>query len=175
MAQKKIAAIMKKYPTTFIYLLVAFVFWSCNTGAQEESQDAKAETYPITKSDAQWRAELTDIQYYVLREAGTERAFSSPLNNNKAAGTYVCAACSTPLFKSEHKYDSGSGWPSFDREIKGNVAFSVDYNIGYARREEHCATCGGHLGHVFNDGPRKTTGLRHCINGAALKFIPENK
>ena len=88
-------------------------------------------------------------------------------------GTYHCAACNTALFKSEHKFDSGTGWPSFDREIKGNVAFSVDYNIGMARTEEHCATCGGHLGHVFNDGPRETTGKRHCINGVALKFIPK--
>jgi len=114
------------------------------------------------------------MEYYVLRKAGTERAFSSEFNNNHKDGVYVCAACGTPLFKSENKFDSGSGWPSFDREIKGNVAFSVDYNLGYARTEEHCANCGGHLGHVFNDGPSKTTGKRHCINGVALDFIPNN-
>jgi peptide-methionine (R)-S-oxide reductase len=113
------------------------------------------------------------MQYYVLREAGTERAFSSDLNKNHTKGTYHCAACQTPLFKSDHKFDSGTGWPSFDREIKGNVSFDVDYNLGYARSEEHCATCGGHLGHVFNDGPRETTGKRHCINGEALLFKAE--
>ena len=95
------------------------------------------------------------------------------MDKNYSAGTYICAGCDTPLVKSEHKFNSGSGWPSFDREIKGSVAFSVDYKIGIARSEEHCATCGGHLGHVFNDGPRNTTGMRHCINGAALKFIPK--
>lgn len=115
------------------------------------------------------------MQYYVLRKAGTEPAFSSPLNKNYEQGVYVCAACNTPLFKSEHKFDSGTGWPSFDQEIKGNVAFSTDYKIGYARTEEHCAICGGHLGHVFDDGPRNTTGKRHCINGVALKFIPEHE
>lgn len=148
--------------------LVSFLF-SCNSSAQKKE---KKDTFPITKTDTEWKAELTELQYYVLRESGTEPAFSSALNYNKENGLYVCAACETPLFKSEHKYDSGSGWPSFDREIKGNVAYSIDYNIGVARKEEHCATCGGHLGHVFNDGPRETTGLRHCINGAALKFIP---
>lgn len=154
-----------------LFLLVLFVACiSCNSSAQKN--DSK-ETFAITKTEAEWKAQLTDLQYYVLREAGTERAFTSPLNDNKAKGIYVCAACETPLFKSDYKYDSGSGWPSFDREIKGNVSFSVDYNLGYGRKEEHCSTCGGHLGHVFEDGPRETTGLRHCINGAALKFIPK--
>jgi peptide-methionine (R)-S-oxide reductase len=153
----------------FILILISFCF-SCNTSAQKK--DVK-ETFAINKTDAEWKAQLTDLQYYVLREAGTERAFTSPLDKNYAAGTYVCAACATPLFKSEHKYDSRSGWPSFDRVIEGNVTYSVDYNVGYARNEEHCSTCGGHLGHVFDDGPRETTGQRHCINGAALKFIPK--
>ena len=111
----------------------------------------------------------------VLRKSATEQAFSSPLNKIYSHGIYSCAACNTPLFEGKHKFDSGSGWPSFDREIKGNVAFSIDYKIGMARTEEHCAVCGGHLGHVFNDGPRKTTGKRHCINGVALKFSPLKK
>ena len=129
----------------------------------------------VSKSEAEWKAELTDLEFQILRKEGTEPPFSSELNKNEKAGTYVCAACQTPVFKSEHKFDSGTGWPSFDREVEGNVAFSTDYKIGYARTEEHCATCGGHLGHVFNDGPSETTGKRHCINGVALKFIPENE
>lgn len=144
---------------------------NCNGNAQENK--ASKEIFPITKTDAEWKAQLTDIQYYVMREAGTERPFSSPLNKIYEDGIYVCAACKTPLFNGEHKFDSGTGWPSFDREIKGSVAFSTDYDLGYARTEEHCATCGGHLGHVFNDGPKNTTGKRHCINGVALEFVKQ--
>jgi peptide-methionine (R)-S-oxide reductase len=149
-------------------LLLCF---NCNSSAQKKSE-ATSKAYKVEKTEAEWRTQLTDKEFYVLRQAGTERAFSSPLNKNYTEGLYLCKGCDTPLFKSEHKFDSGTGWPSFDREIKGNVAFSTDYDLGYARTEEHCATCGGHLGHVFNDGPRNTTGKRHCINGVAIKFIP---
>jgi peptide-methionine (R)-S-oxide reductase len=159
---------MKKIFGLTVFLLA----FSCQGSAQKQK---KNETFSVNKTEEQWKAELTPQQFYVLRNAGTERAFSSPLNKNYAPGVYHCAACNTPLFKSEHKFDSGTGWPSFDREIQGNVAFSTDYKIGYARTEEHCATCGGHLGHVFNDGPSKTTGKRHCINGVALRFVPEAK
>ncbi|MEL6975155.1 MAG: peptide-methionine (R)-S-oxide reductase MsrB [Bacteroidota bacterium] len=151
----------------------------CNGVSKEtkhfNTESKEAKEYPITKTDAEWRAQLSDIEYYVLRKAATENAFSSELLNNTEKGTYVCAACATPLFRSEHKYKSGTGWPSFDREIEGNVEYSVDYKIGYARTEEHCATCGGHLGHVFDDGPIATTGKRHCINGVALDFVPDSK
>jgi peptide-methionine (R)-S-oxide reductase len=152
-------------------LLIALIIFSCKSPAQ----DAKVEDFAIVKSEAEWKAELTPEQFYILREAGTERPFTSPLLANKKTGTYICAACSTPLFKSEYKFDSGTGWPSFDREIEGNVAFETDYKIGMARTEEHCAVCGGHLGHVFNDGPKETTGERHCINGDALKFVAEQE
>jgi peptide-methionine (R)-S-oxide reductase len=112
------------------------------------------------------------MEFYILRKAGTEIAGTSELLDNMQKGTYVCAGCGTPLFKSENKYDSGTGWPSFDREIEGNIAYDIEHQNTYTGTEEHCAVCGGHLGHVFNDGPRETTGIRHCINGAALDFIP---
>jgi peptide-methionine (R)-S-oxide reductase len=154
-----------------LLLLTCVGLFSCNSTAQDEK--AKSESFAIIKSEIEWKAELSDAEFHVLREAGTERSFSSSLNKNYEPGTYICAACSTVLFKSEHKFDSGTGWPSFDREVVGNVSFSTDYDMGYARTEEHCATCGGHLGHVFGDGPSDTTGKRHCINGVALKFIPK--
>lgn len=153
-----------------ISLLVLTIMFSCNTTAQK----TKAENFKIEKTETEWEKQLTEEEFYVLRQEGTERAFTSPLNKNYKEGTYVCAACGTPLFESEHKFDSGTGWPSFDRPIEGNVAYSSDNNLGYTRTEEHCATCGGHLGHVFNDGPKDTTGKRHCINGVALDFVPEN-
>ena len=162
-----------------IAFLACTLLLGCRGNSQQEapkkvSEETGVETaYEVQKTDAQWRAELTDMEYYVLRKAGTENPGSSEWLDNKKAGTYVCAGCGHPLFKSAHKFNSGTGWPSFDREIEGNVAYSVDYKIGYKRTEEHCARCGGHLGHVFEDGPGETTGLRHCINGAALDFIPE--
>ncbi len=154
------------------YVLVFGILFSCNTSAQK-NEAKTTKDFPVTKTEAEWKAQLTSEQFYVLRKAGTERPFTSPLNKEYRKGTFHCAACDTPLFKSEHKFDSGTGWPSFDREIKGNVEYSTDYDLGYARTEEHCATCGGHLGHVFGDGPRNTTGKRHCINGVALRFVPE--
>jgi peptide-methionine (R)-S-oxide reductase len=158
------------------FTLLCLLFFGCRGNSQQTPAPESSEmaAYPVQKTDAQWRKELTDMEYYILRKAGTENPGSSDLLENKEKGTYVCAGCGNPLFKSEHKFNSGTGWPSFDREIEGNVAYSVDYEIGYKRTEEHCARCGGHLGHVFEDGPRETTGLRHCINGAALDFVPEN-
>ena len=161
---------MKKL-SLFIFLIS---FLSCTISAQKNKSEEK-KTYKISKSKEEWKKLLTPMEFYVLRQAGTERAFSSPLDKNYKDGVYVCAACNTPVYKSEHKFDSGSGWPSFDRAIPKSVELDVDYKIGYARTELKCNTCGGHLGHSFDDGPRKTTGKRHCINGVALKFIPEKK
>ena len=135
------------------------------------STPAQAKTFRISKSEAEWRRELTKSEYYVLRDSGTERAYTSPLNDEKRRGTYVCAGCGNRLYSSAHKYDSGTGWPSFYKPIEsGAVGTSTDYKIGYPRTEVHCADCGGHLGHIFGDGP-KPTGKRHCINGVAMDFI----
>ena len=157
----------------FFSLLTILFLLSCSSKAQTLSKEKK--TYKIEKTNTEWKNLLTSKQYTILREAGTERAFSSSFNKNKKKGTYACAACKTPLYESEYKYDSGSGWPSFDRPIMGNVELDVDYKIGYARTELKCNTCGSHLGHSFDDGPENTTGKRHCINGIALEFIPKNK
>ena len=160
----------------YLSMLMIFssILISCNSPAQTKMVSVNDE-FKIVKSDAEWKSELDPASYRVLREEGTERAFSSPLNDNYESGTYVCAGCSTPLFISDNKFDSGTGWPSFDQEISGNVAFKTQKSFGSTILEEHCANCGGHLGHVFNDGPKETTGKRHCINGVALKFIPKNE
>jgi peptide-methionine (R)-S-oxide reductase len=152
-------------------ILVLLLMFNCVPNAQKSSKEKK--TYKVEKTTVEWKKLLSPIQYYVLREAGTERAFSSEFNENHKQGTYVCTACKTAWYKSEHKFDSGSGWPSFDRAIKNNVELDVDYKIGYARTELKCNTCGSHLGHSFNDGPKETTGKRHCINGVAVQFVLE--
>ena len=125
--------------------------------------------YPVTKSEAEWRKELNPEQFRVLRQHGTERAGTSPLNAEKREGVFVCAGCGKPLFDSQTKYESGSGWPSFYQPREGAVGTSTDNSLFMTRTEVHCAECGGHLGHVFPDGPQPT-GERYCMNGAALKF-----
>ena len=127
--------------------------------------------FEVSKSDAEWRKQLTPDQYAVLREHGTERPGSSPLNQEKRAGTYHCAGCDLAVYRSEDKFESGTGWPSFTRPIEGAVGTSEDRGWFTTRTEVHCRRCGGHLGHVFDDGP-PPTGLRYCMNGVALRFVP---
>lgn len=126
---------------------------------------------PITKTDSEWRGLLSPLAYDVLRHEGTERPWSSPLDAEKRAGVFVCAGCALPLYSSAMKFDSGTGWPSFFTTIPGVFATKVDTRLIVPRTEYHCIKCGGHQGHVFDDGPRPT-GLRYCNDGAALRFVP---
>ena len=132
------------------------------------------ESFAVEKSQDEWRKELTPEQYRVLREHGTERAGTSPLNAEKRIGLFHCAGCGQPLYRSDRKFESGSGWPSFWEPIEGAIRTSTDRSHFMTRTEVHCSKCGGHLGHVFEDGPQPT-GLRYCMNGAALDFEPEQK
>ena len=130
-----------------------------------------AEKFEIEKTDAEWRAQLTPQQYEILRKEGTERPWTSPLLNEHRKGTFACAGCELPLFSSETKFESGTGWPSFFKPLENAVATREDRTFGMKRVEVHCRRCGGHLGHVFDDGP-KPTGLRYCMDGYALNFRP---
>ena len=127
------------------------------------------ERYAVKKSETEWQKDLDPLQHHVLRNHGTERPFTSPLNDEKRRGLFHCAGCGEPLFESSTKYESGSGWPSFWAPVEGAVGTTTDTSHFMTRTEVHCAKCGGHLGHVFPDGP-KPTGLRYCMNGAAMKF-----
>lgn len=142
------------------------------TGGGDAMINEPSDEFEVTKTDAEWRQSLTNGQYYVLRHHDTEFAGSSPLLREHRQGTYRCAGCGRPLFSSETKYESGSGWPSFTAPLDEAVGTSVDASLGMVRTEVHCRHCGGHLGHVFEDGPRPT-GLRYCVNGTALDFAPD--
>jgi len=132
---------------------------------------AQAEAFEVTRTDAEWRKSLTPEQYRVLRGHGTERAGSSPLDHEKRSGVFHCAACDLPLFASKTKFDSGTGWPSFFKPLPNAIATTTDRSLFMTRVEVHCRRCGGHLGHVFDDGPAPT-GQRYCMNGVSLKFMP---
>jgi peptide-methionine (R)-S-oxide reductase len=134
----------------------------------------ESKTFPVNKTTEEWEETLSPSEFHVLREHGTERAGTSPLNVEKRAGTFYCAGCGQPLFSASTKFESGTGWPSFWQPLDHAVETSEDRSYFMTRTEVHCANCGGHLGHVFRDGPRPT-GLRYCMNGVAMKFEPEGK
>ena len=146
--------------------LVAFGFWP----REPEAQAAKG-NFPLKLSDAEWKKRLDPAAFNVLRREGTEVPFTSPLNNEHRSGTFACRGCKLPLFSSKTKFDSGTGWPSFWAPLNGAVGTTTDSTLGMTRTEVHCSRCGGHLGHVFDDGP-KPTGKRYCMNGVAMLFAP---
>jgi peptide-methionine (R)-S-oxide reductase len=143
----------------------ALLVFGCGKSATAKTR------YAVTYSDAEWKKRLSPAAYLVLRREDTEQPYTSPLNKEKRKGTFVCAACNQRLFASATKFESGTGWPSFYAPLAGGIGTKTDYKIGVPRTEVHCARCGGHLGHVFDDGP-KPTGKRYCMNGVAMKFIP---
>lgn len=155
-------------------LIAVFTLSSCQ-GQEKKEFNQKAPTAKIQKTDAEWKKELTPEQYEVLRKKGTERAFTGEYYNHFEKGKYVCAACGNVLFNSDAKFDSDCGWPSFDQAIKGSVIYKEDSSFGMTRTEVMCAKCGGHLGHVFDDGPKATTGKRFCTNSVSIKFEPAKK
>ncbi len=156
---------------TTVALAIAPVL-SHRAHAGEKRLEMNTKIEKLELSEAQWRTRLTPEQFDILREEGTERSHSSPLNHEKRQGSFVCAGCELPLFTSAMKYDSGTGWPSFFDTLPGRVETKLDFKLILPRTEYHCARCGGHQGHVFNDGPQPT-GQRYCNNGLALKFVPE--
>jgi peptide-methionine (R)-S-oxide reductase len=160
----RIRDIMMNRRTTLLLSTTALALAATRANAAQQS-------FEVTHTDAEWRKLLTPAQYYILRQQGTEDPFSSPLLNEHRAGTFNCAGCALPLYSSKTKFDSGTGWPSFWQPLPNAVLTSDDNTLGMDRTEVHCRRCGGHLGHVFPDGP-PPTGLRYCMDGAALTFTP---
>ena len=168
----------------FLLIVIIFGFSAChqaqvisnkNSRPSELNEAKNIKIEKIHKSNKEWKSQLSKMEYYVLREKGTERAFTGDLWDNKEKGTYVCRACQLPLFSSDTKFKSGTGWPSFWKPLQENyILEKSDTSYGMVRTEVMCARCGGHLGHVFNDGP-KPTGLRYCINSVSMDFIPKKK
>lgn len=164
--------IMNKFSLIVLVVVSLNITIACsqNSDGKLESNKNNSKNFAIMKTEGEWKKQLTSEQYEVIRKQGTERAFSGKYNNFKKKGTYHCAACGNPVFSSETKFDSGTGWPSFYAPIsEENVGTEVDRKFGMTRTEVHCNTCGGHLGHVFDDGP-KPTGLRYCLNSVSLDF-----
>lgn len=153
---------------------IAGVFMATGSGVLAHPINGKINLAPLEKDHEEWRKLVSNQEYRILFKEGTEPAGSSPLNHVKDNGTFICAACYLPLFEFDKKYESGTGWPSFYEPITGRVATKLDLSLIWPRTEYHCIRCGGHQGHVFDDGP-KPTGLRYCNNGLALKFIPDDK
>ncbi len=153
-----------------LVLLMGLSLFSCN--GQQKTAPKEATALKVKKSEAQWKKELTPEQYHILREKGTEKPFSGEYVDNFQKGKYVCAACGNLLFHSDAKFHSDCGWPSFDKAVAGSVKYHDDNSFGMTRTEVTCANCGGHLGHVFDDGPKETTGQRFCTNSVSVKFVP---
>ena len=168
-------------------IILAFSFISCNSQTKdadikkasykinkEIAKQTKKDTmdFKIVKTDAEWKVQLSPEEYAVLREKGTERPYTGEYDKHFEKGIYVCAACENPLFTSDTKFDSHCGWPSFDEAIKGSTIYHKDASYGMIRTEVICTKCGGHLGHVFDDGPKETTGQRYCTNSVSIKFLP---
>lgn len=153
------------------FLLLAFVF----TLQACQSQNKEKMNLKVNKTEQEWKAQLSPIEFEILRKKGTERAYTGEYWDHFEKGKYVCAACEAELFTSDTKFDSHCGWPSFDQAIKGSVIYREDLSFGMVRTEVMCASCGGHLGHVFDDGPSETTGKRYCTNSVSIKFIPVNQ
>lgn len=154
-----------KLPIAILFTILI----SISSSAQKKTKMAKK----VKKTDKEWKAQLTEQEYYVLRQAGTDAPSEDGYTAHFVKGTYVCRACETQLFESKTKFQSHCGWPSFDDAIKGTVIYKKDSSLGRVRTEIICATCDGHLGHVFNDGPKETTGMRYCVNTSSITFVKE--